>query len=361
MKQNNLFILHTQNNIILGAGIALDKYADANNDLVLFAEFAVSEQYLKNLQSVFRKVVILRQNFMPEETEYFSQLRVIRSYFKIFLDSELSSIGYDQVFMAQEREVDSLILGHIRSINKNVVCNNVEENVCFSPNDYIKDPQTFRRVSYTLKQRCSKAVKDAIHWCLFGGKYLCEPHYFYGMASFYSSHYTMFPKLIRPEIANTNAIEISAKEIQMAVNAIYGNIDSKIPSASKYYMIFFDLIERYKDRDKVERVLCDLINSSTSPNAIILCKYHPREVDRFKSMTGERFVELPKIIPAEKILCDLIGNDVTVVGNITTSLVIAAKLGYKVQSLAYLNGNRSNSLQETYEKMGINIIKGNIK
>ena len=67
-KKKNLFILHTQYNIILATAIINHHYSDCHNDLILYPEFKVTEGLLNNLQESFNNILLIRDNYCGIES-----------------------------------------------------------------------------------------------------------------------------------------------------------------------------------------------------------------------------------------------------------------------------------------------------
>ena len=92
---NNLFILHTQYNLILGSGIANSMYDD-NNILVLYAEFPVTDEILSNLKSVFSEIIVVRDSFQMEKKRI-AEVKEIRSYLK--KTKHLEKLTFERIFL----------------------------------------------------------------------------------------------------------------------------------------------------------------------------------------------------------------------------------------------------------------------
>ena len=59
----NLFIMHTQYNLIIACGIVKNRCKDDNNILVLHSEFQVTEQLKHNIEECFDKVYYIQKNY----------------------------------------------------------------------------------------------------------------------------------------------------------------------------------------------------------------------------------------------------------------------------------------------------------
>ena len=81
---NNLFILHTQYNLILGSSIAKQHESDYNV-LILYPEFRVTDRILENLKTSFSKIIVLRENFDSEKYGIAEIIEIIKFLKKILL------------------------------------------------------------------------------------------------------------------------------------------------------------------------------------------------------------------------------------------------------------------------------------
>ena len=171
------------------------------------------------------------------------------------------------------------------------------------------------------------------------------------MSRQYDGAYLQFPALARREMQGKELIEIRADQLADGIQAIYSDKKTDIPSAGKYIVFFFDLMNRYKDVQKVKETVTQIINASKAAGRTVLLKYHPRETDKFPAMDG--CFEIFHIVPAEKVLYDLIGTDTVVMGNATTSCLVAAKLGFRVISICKTQFPTNHQMHTAMENMGI--------
>ena len=54
----NLFIMHTQYNLILSAAV-MSRYENAENTLVLYSEFTLNNEMHKALSEIFDRVIVV--------------------------------------------------------------------------------------------------------------------------------------------------------------------------------------------------------------------------------------------------------------------------------------------------------------
>ena len=347
----NLYILHTQYNIILGTGILLNRFKEAQNDLVVYAEFTLTDAYKRNLESVYDHVLYIREKFEPAKVGLLANEIVLAKEWRQYKDSPYYRTCYDNIFISQDRALEALIVGY--SIKKNKNCNywDIEED-CY----YSIDP-AMNALDYNPGWHTRRTW--AIRKILYGSTYFTEKNkgkYIYGQSSYFNGIYAIFPNLIRPQLSDKQAVDITVKEIVDGTTLLYNTDKTYLPNNVNTYLFFFDLLERYNNLKVIKLIVEQIVSKANNDSAAILLKYHPRETNKF-DFNMDNIFEIPSIIPAEKILCDLKGRKVTVYGNATTSVIVSAKFGFNTVSIAGIEGSNNTYMIEQFENMGIRVPK----
>ena len=339
--------MHTQYNLILSAGIIHRARGD-HNTLVLYAEFNVTEPFLRDLESVFDRVLVVQDEF-TSQNRTLHEVKYARTCLK--KTKSIRKAWFDRVYMSQERLFDLAVLGQARRVNSHVECNNVEEDAYYSINEMYNDEKY--QYKETIRQQIVRRVRALL---MLGYPYnFRDIHYCYGMSSEYTGCNLLFPSLARRELMEKKLTEITREELLHGINAIYGTKKTPFPEAKKYVLFFFDLIDRYKNKDAVLQVVNDILRYCKNQGIQVLMKYHPRETDKIPYI-GE-CCEISQLIPAEKVLADLLDKNVMVFGNATTSCVVAAKLGFTVVSIAKIESRTNTKMHSAMAGMGINCIE----
>lgn len=340
---NNLFILHTQYNLIIGSGIAA-KCKEDFNVLVLYPEFKLTDIMLQKLNSIFDIVIPLRDNF--EEAKYaWQEIKEIRTHLK--KTKILNKYKFDRIFLSQERRFDTLLAYKFYKKNPCSIAN-IEEDAYYS--------LTVRRFGVSKRKSIKNKASELIRR-IFCGK---NPFYEYGCVCYgankiYDTVYAVFPEVVRSEISCKKKIEVDSRMLLSGIKALYGDVSFDLPKADKYFVVFFDLVERFKNKDKALDLIRKIVLEKLSGGYKVLAKYHPRETEKFTDIEG--VFEIDKLIPAEKLLSDLSGKNVIVLGNATTACWIGAKLGYEVYSIAKTDHPGNNIMHTAMEKMGIKFVQ----
>ena len=342
----NLFIMHTQYNLIL-ASIVANKFQEDENILVLYPEFAVKENLIFSLNRLFCEVIVLNDGFFSPSgrIESFRYLKACLKKTKKMVRRRI-----DHVFISQERVFEKCIYSKIKKHNKNAVCFHIEEDVYYSVNNKYNGivsapPVTFKKRLKNLLCRIALPGYSS-DWNEF--------IYCYGMSRIYDGAYLLFPLLARRELQGKQLLQISKESLGQGIDSLYSYLHLKYPEKSKYTVIFFDLMNRYKQKELVKRVLGTVIQESLESGRTVLLKYHPRETEKFEGFSHA--IEVDQLVPAEKVLSELQGRDVIVWGNATTSCIVAAKLGYTVNSICKIESPENIRMHEVMQNMGIHCI-----
>ena len=62
----NLFVCHTQANLILASGLALGRFKDDENLLILFVDFGLKDELKERLDKTFAHTLYLQSIYPPE-------------------------------------------------------------------------------------------------------------------------------------------------------------------------------------------------------------------------------------------------------------------------------------------------------
>ncbi len=349
----NLFILHTQYNLILACGIKKIDFPNAKSHLILHAEFELTDEYKKILENIFDKVWYVQGKFC-EITDSVTDIKLL--YQKLNKISDVFKNNYENIFISQEEYFDTLVLSKLSKISKfRMYC--IEEDIYFSwDNKYncmeSGSIQGNKYDEFNFKERTLQILKKII----FGSNTYYSPIYCYGMNPNYTDTYAMFPKLLRKEIVSTNVHETTVNQLTAGVKSLYSNLKYDLISSDQCIVFFFDLISRYNNIAEITKIVENLIETCEENEIKFLYKYHPREVDTFEKIEKSNCtIELPAVVPSEKILVDLFNSKTLIIGNISTSIQVAAKLQYEVISVLGINKTNNITAKRVFLQMGIKV------
>ncbi len=343
---NNLFIMHTQYNLILSAAVISRSNADTNT-LVLWSEFSLTEQMSNALNQLFDQVIVVSDcyvsNKMPLKATAFIRKCVKKT-------RTLQNMNFDRIFMSQERTFDLIICEMVKRNNPKAIGIDIEEDAYYSIDNRLNSPNSVFKPGVYRRLR-----RWLFHILLADYPYNDRDYgYCYGMSEELGEVNLLYPQLARRELVGKKLTEVKKNELLAGIEALYSKINTHYPDSNKYMVMFFDLMDRYKNKKFVKQLVVQVIAQCRNHGRIVLMKYHPRETEKFSEFSNA--FEIDKLIPAEKILYDLQGKNVSVLGNATTTCIVAAKLGYSVISICKLEMPDNTKMHNIMTKMGIHCI-----
>ena len=101
----NLFIMHTQYNLILSAAV-MSRFANAENTLVLYSEFALNDAMRESLSRLFDRVIVITDRFTPQ-MKPLDEIKFIRKCMKKV--KSIRNESFDHIYMSQERIFDMIV------------------------------------------------------------------------------------------------------------------------------------------------------------------------------------------------------------------------------------------------------------
>ena len=260
--KRNLFVMHTQYNLILATGIALSRYAGEDNDLIVYPEFSITQDWKERLQRVYRRIYFVREAYADSTPgirgirEAAEQIRQCESFL---------APQYDEVIISQDRLFEGILVARLRRQNPACRCTAVEEDIYFS-----LKPQgnaRFGNIKKWFKSAITKKMTGV--WVNF----LTPPCY--GGSNYIDALYVNYPSAIRKELADKPCVEIGREAVVEGIRTLYS---CRKPDADqkKTVVILSDLISRYSNKEAVVRVFMDVARWCGEKNLRLLIKYHPR-------------------------------------------------------------------------------------
>ena len=353
--KRNIFILRTQYNLIMGYAVMSTFSEEDENDIIVQPEFNLSQELRESLSKNFSRVLILDKANGVTPFEKAKELTISLGKCKEFLKS---GYIYDRLIFAQERPLETMLFSNIYSMNNEVSIESVEEDAYYSLNNYFNIESNQKD---WIKRGGLRSFSEKLFFKLIQLRYWKDtfmyPSYAYGMHPKNAVAHVQYPKYIRDELSEKKIIPVTADEIKYGINMLYGEIHIDYPENDTYLLMFFDLMERYKNPDLIKKIVTNFIQEATASGISILVKYHPRETNKFVGLGDLN--EIDCTIPAEKVLLDLADKNVTVLCNATTVGLVAAKVGMKVISTAKIDLVDNTALHRVWEALGIKMLNSN--
>lgn len=338
----NLFVLHTQYNLILAMGLCKTNFKEDYNDIILFTDFELTIELENKIKSNSAKYVIIQGNFRQ------SNMNAKGKYNKIVSDNkvikEFCDQTYDRVFV-----VDDMCIQEIYTLkcslqkNKNVDLFWLEDgtNAYFDlgvesggmgANSF---KRFIRKMFFTVRFGLGKSYDLGV--CM-GSHKLLKKGYF------------TFPELVRKELVAKEHCIITDDAFRLGMEVVYGG--ETYPFEENALLIAVDKISIYGEhKEEVEQLILEEVNNAKKLGAKVYYKYHPRETDSMKSLSDE--IELDRNVALESYLINSGVKTLNVIGIKSTALQTAKKMGYKSVSLIRQVEPEAESIIDFYDKIGI--------
>lgn len=347
----NLFIMHTQYNLIMATAVVQEYFKEEQNDLILIAEFPVTEPYIRQLEKIFSEVWVLQDCFDNAQN-----VRKLFSFIKKMAklkSSNIINIAYDTVISAQEEYFDTLIVTKLKNKNRLLHWYAVEEDAYFAYN--------LNHCSQNYLRKILKKTYYCMLKVIYGRNDFYESINCYGMNRNIEKLFLSYPQYVRKELRGKTAAEICEEALIDATKTLYQYLYTNSCLLPLHSILFLsDLTDRYDNRAEIEKIVRLISIFSAKHELNFFIKYHPREDNKFEGL--KNFRELPTLIPSEMVMAYNYGRGIVVIGNKSTSVYMAKKMGFKTWSIIRLqsgDGYRQCGVESFYNKIGIKCI-GNI-
>ena len=342
MKDNNLFVLHTQYCLILSTGLIINRFQNDCNDLILFKDFKISENLKKKIEFIFNDNLILNGTLKSRSLNKISKFFLLLT--NIYNVKKRINKKYDRVFIVTDMMLPELkIMSYAYKLNKKTdfiwledgsypYFQNVKTNGGLDKNHFTRLIRLF----------IFKYIFNIGDFYSFSGRYM-------GANTWLNKVYLTYPKLSRNIFKNKQKIEISSKEFDCGIKSIYDKLDFNLHK--KLIFIVFDLFSVYKNQDEIINYLDELYKFTSKIDLPVYFKFHPREIISFKKYL--KFKELDRNLPVESYYASFSIKNTTVIGIKSTALQTAKKLKFNVISISKIFGEHNDDLIDFYNKIGV--------
>lgn len=341
----NLFVLHTQYNLILSLALILEKHQNDENHLILFKDFKLSEEMLQTLQNQFSSVKVCTGFLNVEDRSWKKKAARYRMQKAEF---EADNRVYDNVYLVEDTVIpEQYIMRHSYRKNKNVRFSYIGDggDAYYT----IIDPKKLTGISrhgYLIAAR-----KIVFKYGLGLGRFYHHASCF-GSSPILTDCYELFPMHLRQELQKKNKHEIKGEYLIQAAKLLYSHLTPPVIEENAL-VIMMDKLTVYGDFKLFDRVTSELIEKAGTEGRKIYYKYHPVETQIYPK--AENWIELDRTLPAEFMLSCADPNKTWVVGIMTTALQAAKKMGHNVTSYIESFAPEREEVIELYKKIGIDV------
>ncbi len=335
---SRLFVVHTQYNLILATGMA-----QTGDDLVLFRDFALTDELKTRLEGCFARCLFLEGNYPQKDLSAKEKHRKIRrdcAAIKAFIQPV-----YDEILVVDDMCIPEMAaLKYACQKNRHVAMAWLEDGA----NAYFANGAVSGGMGATPLKRFIRRVFFTVQYGLYG---------FYDLAVCMGGHkrltaaYLTFPENARPELRQKDCRLITQEQFQQGLRNLYAG--EPVAMDDNSVIIAVDKFNVYGDNLAfVEGQIAELVEKAAADGKTVYCKYHPRETGKLAAL--RQATELDAKIALEYYLANTTAKRITVVGVVSAALQTAKKLGYSVVSLADSCGSNQQAV-DFYKHIGIEV------
>ena len=341
----NLFIMHTQYNILSAVAVVKQEYAEDENDLIVSAEFDITESYTQHLIREFKNIKIIQDHF--DRTNVWNRAAVFRRKYKKTRD--FLAAKYDRVITAQEQYFDTLIVAKLRENNPNLIWQSVEEDAYYTISPAHQTDKSFLR--NTAKVFYYKLFLPLI----YGKNSYYEKLPCYGSNSGIQTIFLTFPQFVRKELDKKDKKEIFSRNLIEATQRLYAGKQNDCTVQNRSVIFLSDLISRYPNADAIYQQINGLFQAYRKNGYRLYVKHHPRETAPWN--VPEDIQMISSSYPSELLLAQNQGKDIICIGNASTAIILSAKFGFETFSLVRkCSKDQNKDIIDFYTKIGIKLI-----
>lgn len=340
---NNLFVIHTQYNLILAVGLSTTVFKDETNDIIIFQDFKIEEKLIVKLKHIFNKVVILPGNWPKKEQNIKEKYNKIRKDCSI-LNKSFANNFYSRAFVVDDMCIQEMyIMKLVHKANCNIKMAWLEDGA----NAYFDNGVVSKGMGAT---HLTRFIRKVVFSSLFGlWKY-------YHLGNCMGSHkmlkdiYVTFPKNVRNELVEKKIVEIDSFSFEAGMIALFKEKEYFFEEDS--IIIAMDKLDVYGDSiDYVNSLIKKEIEEAHKKGKKVYYKYHPREDSVLPSLVSE--IELNRLTALESYMTNSNTKNLTILGIKSTSLQTSKKMGFSTVSLIKHVEPNNASIVEFYNSIGV--------
>lgn len=340
----NLFVPHTQYNIMISIALIEQQYLSDENVIVLFTDFSITDEMKKFLSEYFDEVLLLHGTYPAVNKKWSVKAKRIPEAIdkmKNFLHGK-----YDRLFWVCDTAVPEIwLLKELHSKNNGLEIRLLEDGALAYFLNYSAN-------TGLNKNKFTRELRKCVGKIRFGKYYSYKDTNVIGSSMWNQEYCLTYPKAVRSDFADKPAIKIYDEYFQTAVKKVYGFCEYEIKDGS--ILILMDKLDVYKDMNAISAAVEEIVKIATANGKAIFYKYHPREESNLPALS--KCNQISKSIGVEGIYANNLNKKIKVIGIKSTGLQTALKSGFDVASIAILVGEENKDLLEFYAKIGIKVI-----
>lgn len=336
MKQ--LFVVHTQYNLILAIGIA----QRGIDELILFQDFDITKELRLKIKKLFGRCLFLSGSYPKRDLTAKEKLeKISKDNRKI---DQFINVQYDRIFIVEDMCIQEMYsMKCVYRKNRDIEMAWLEDGA----NAYFSNSHISKGMGSTPLRRLIRKLFFTVRYSLYG---------FYNLGPCMGSHfrlrsvYVCFPDYVRKELQEKEHVEITNEQLIRGMQIMYQNDPSIIDEGS--LLIAMDLLSVYGDDIyRVNTEIAKIVSKANEEGKKVYCKYHPRETEKLPALSKAECLD--SRIAIESYLINTTAKHLTVVGCKSTAIQVAKKMGYQVISFVRLVDKDYENILVFYRGIGI--------
>lgn len=344
----NLFICHTQAQLILASGLALGRFCADENQLIIFVDFGIKQEFKDRLDNTFAKTLYLQSIYPAEYNTFKAKVKwyprdwvLIKGFLSDPFDRAFAVC--DWLLLVQKT------LQRVYKANKAVELAWLEDGITA----YYKDSNIHKGLD---KYKITMALRRFVIRDILGvGAFYDRDFSDMGGLKLLKKAYTCYPSAVREPYRSNRLLEaITDEEFSLGISSLYPK--THIDVKPNTVILVIDKLDRYSHPDLVKNTLKSFIDASKKEGKHVVCKFHPRETDTWDIFEG--LDQLDNSLGIESAYASLVDikESITIAGIKSTGLMTAKKMGFNAVSLFALCGETNNNLVQFYSTLGVSFI-----
>ena len=338
---NNLFVCHTQANLLLACGLVKKRFVNDDNFLIVFVDFILKEDVKKNLIKTFTQVLFLTGTFPATNKKWGKKIQ--RYPHDLKLIKQFCNKKIDRLFEVCDEAIPELYI-----LKKLYHENSQLDAIWLEDGSYPYFQNTINRTGLKKNNFLIQLRKFVFRNILGYGKCYDFRGDFMGSNYLLRKAYLTFPKDYRKEYDKKEIIPITDEEFFIGLQTLYPS-QEQFSLKNNSALLVLDKLDVYSDIDKIKSIVKE-IKERYHP---LYYKYHPREESKLDELSDCE--ELDRAVGVEFFYSASYGKKVTVIGIKSTSLQNAIKMGFNTISYAKQADECSNDILTFYKNIGIKI------
>lgn len=338
----NLFVCHTQANLILAVGLTKGRFCNDENHLILFKEFEISTDLEKALELIFEKKIYLNGNYPKLNSTWLSKIKRYPIYIRLI--NNFINHPFDKVFVVNDEELlEIYILKKSRKLNLLV------ELIWIEDGSHPYFVNGFQNTGFNANSILRLSRKIIFKYLFMLGKYYDFQGGFMGSNINIKTVYLTFPGKEREVYLHKMKETITDEEYKLGIKYLFNNYEQGLKNNS--FLLVLDKLDSYKNFDLIKDLINNINVWCEKNNIQLYYKLHPKEELILKEL--ENMNELNKNLAIEYYYASNLNTNISIIGVKSTGLQASKKLGFKTISTMKLVGEEETNLSKFYNEIDI--------